>query len=216
MKSPLILATAGALALSGCMSNNGAYNPHANAETGAIAGAVVGGLAGALSGGHSKLGNAALGAAAGGVVGAIAGGALDKQASELQSSLGNNVTVRNTGSELLVTMPEDILFATDSTVVRPALQSELAKLAANLNRYPDSKVTIVGHTDNTGSAAHNQTLSFRRAQAVEGILLDDGVRADRLLAYGKGESEPVATNLTPEGRAQNRRVEIHIHPLGQG
>ncbi|WP_338325341.1 OmpA family protein [Solirhodobacter olei] len=216
MKSAFLLAAAGALALSGCMSNNGAYNPNANAETGAMAGAVVGGLAGALSGGHSKLGNAALGAVAGGVVGAIAGGTLDHQARELRSSLGSNATVQNTGSELVVTLPEDILFATDSTAVRPGLQRELGKLAQNLNNNPDSKITIVGHTDNTGPAAHNQTLSFRRAQAVEGILMDDGVRPDRLLAYGKGESDPVATNLTAAGRAQNRRVEIHIHPLNQG
>ncbi len=212
-----LLAAAGALALSGCVSDAGpGYNPDANAETGAVAGAVVGGLAGALSGGRGALGKSVVGAVAGGVVGAIAGGALDQQAQQLQTSLGNdNIRVANTGQELVVTMPQDVLFATNSIVVRPALQHELAKVAASLTQYPHSKVTIVGFTDNTGSAGYNQQLSFRRAQAVEGILLDDGVRADRLLAYGKGEADPVAPNDTPEGRAQNRRVEIRIHPSNQ-
>lgn len=209
--SPLILAMAGALALSACAPQNG-YDPNPNARTGALAGAVVGGLAGALQGGRGALGKAAAGAALGGVVGAIAGGTLDQQAQALRSDLGGSASVTNTGKELVVSLPQDILFATDSTVVKPASQRQLGALARNLNQYPHSRVTIVGHTDNTGTAAHNQDLSFRRAQAVEGILLDDGVRADRLLAYGRGESQPVATNLTPEGRAQNRRVEIHIQP----
>ena len=88
----------------------------------------------------------------------------------------------------------------------------LGKVADNLMNYPDSTVTVVGHTDNTGAAAYNQDLSQRRADAVANVLRDAGVRASRLIAYGRGESQPIATNLTAEGRAQNRRVEIHIQP----
>lgn len=215
MKTPLLLAALGAVALTGCMSDQG-YNPNdpnANARTGAITGAVVGGLAGALSGGRGAFGKTVVGAAAGGVVGAIAGGALDRQAQDLRSGLGDdNITVVNTGNELVVSMPQDILFATDSTAVQPGLQRELAAVAQNLRQYPDSTVTVTGHTDNVGTAAYNQDLSQRRADAVAGILMQDGVRATRLIAYGRGESQPVATNLTPEGRALNRRVEIHIRP----
>ncbi|MBI1220083.1 MAG: OmpA family protein [Rhodobacteraceae bacterium] len=218
VKTPLLLAAVGAFALSGCMSDQGygysnPNDPNANARTGAITGAVVGGLAGALSGGRGAFGKTVVGAAAGGVVGAIAGGALDRQAKDLRSGLGDdNITVVNTGNELVVSMPQDILFATDSTEVQPSLQRELAAVAQNLRQYPDSLVTVIGHTDNVGTATYNQDLSQRRADAVSAILLQDGVRASRLIAYGRGESQPVATNLTPEGRAQNRRVEIHIHP----
>ena len=215
MKTPLLLATVGALALSGGMSDQSYHpnDPTANARTGAITGAVVGGLAGALSGGRGAFGKTVVGAAAGGVVGAIAGGALDRQAKDLRSGLGDdNITVVNTGNELVVSMPQDILFATDSTAVQPGLQRELAAVAQNLRQYPDSTVTVSGHTDNVGTAAYNQDLSQRRADAVAAILMQDGVRANRLIAYGRGESLPVASNLTPEGRALNRRVEIHIRP----
>lgn len=220
MKTSLILAVAGALALSGCASDGGygygygnPNDPNANAKSGALAGAVVGGLAGALSGGRGALGKTVVGAAAGAAVGAIAGGTLDRQARDLRSGLGNdNISVVNTGSELLVSMPDDILFATDSDVVNATLQRELAAVAQNLRQYPDSTIQVIGHTDNTGSASHNQDLSQRRADAVAQILMADGVAGNRIISYGRGESQPVASNLTVEGRAQNRRVEIHIRP----
>ena len=119
----------------------------------------------------------------------------------------------NNGDELVVIMPEGILFATDSAAVQPSIQNDLYTVADNLNRYPNTRVEIVGHTDNTGSAAHNRDLSQRRADAVAAILRNGGVSGTRIAAYGRGEDQPVASNLTAEGRAQNRRVEIHIIPI---
>jgi outer membrane protein OmpA-like peptidoglycan-associated protein len=109
-------------------------------------------------------------------------------------------------------MPEGILFAVDSAAVNGAVQNDLYAVADNVNRYPNSRVEVIGHTDNTGSAAYNQDLSHRRAKAVAKILRGAGVARGRIAAYGRGEDSPVASNLTPEGRQQNRRVEILIIP----
>jgi outer membrane protein OmpA-like peptidoglycan-associated protein len=104
------------------------------------------------------------------------------------------------------------LFATDSAAVRPDLRSDLNAVAASLLRYPNSTIQVVGHTDNTGTAAYNQDLSQRRAVSVASILRESGVPGGRIAAVGRGEDQPIASNLTPEGRAQNRRVEIIIRP----
>ena len=109
-------------------------------------------------------------------------------------------------------MPQDVLFATDSATLRPDLTYDLRAVAGSLNRYPDSSVEVIGHTDNSGAAAYNQDLSQRRATSVAQVLRDAGVQGNRLAAYGRGEDQPVASNLTPEGRAANRRVEIIIRP----
>ncbi len=211
MKTPLILVTAGALAVAGCTDTGQFTGP--KAQNGALIGGLIGGAVGATRRGDGKLKNAILGAGVGAAVGGLIGANLDKQAADLRRDIGNDdVKIVNTGKELIVTMPQDILFALDSTTVRPDLQRDLRALAGNLQDYPDTTVDIVGHTDNTGSASYNQNLSTRRAQAVAAILLDAGVDPGRVRAYGRGEDEPVATNLTPEGRAQNRRVEIIIRP----
>jgi outer membrane protein OmpA-like peptidoglycan-associated protein len=109
-------------------------------------------------------------------------------------------------------MPQDILFAVDSASVSGSLQDDLGAVANSLRRYPDSTVEVVGHTDNTGSAAYNQDLSQRRASAVASILASYGVSSGRIRAYGRGEDQPIASNLTVDGRAQNRRVDIFIRP----
>ena len=216
MKHPLIAATLGVLSLAACQAPNPhAYpgQPNARAQNGAIAGALLGAGLGATLGHGDRLAQTALGGVVGAAAGTLIGRSLDRQAADLRNSLGNeNIGVVNTGTELVVSMPQDILFDTDSTAVRPDLRAMLGKVADNLMNYPDSTVTVVGHTDNTGAAAYNQDLSQRRADAVANVLRDAGVRASRLIAYGRGESQPIATNLTAEGRAQNRRVEIHIQP----
>ncbi|MEM6374057.1 MAG: OmpA family protein, partial [Pseudomonadota bacterium] len=94
----------------------------------------------------------------------------------------------------------------------PALQNDLGALASNLQAYPESTVQILGHTDSDGDASYNQDLSERRASAVTDILIGGGVAPGRLVAIGRGETQPVASNLTPEGKAQNRRVDIVILP----
>ena len=181
-------------------------------RTGALAGGVIGGLVGAANGGNNSTPEVLIGAGLGALAGGAIGGVLDRQAGELRQSLGPDVGVVNTGNEIVVTMPQDILFATDSAALRPDLQSDLRTIAANLQRYPDSVVVVTGHTDSTGTAAHNQALSERRADAVAGVLISSGVPARRIQAVGAGQTQPIASNGSASGRAQNRRVEITIRP----
>ncbi|NDR57339.1 OmpA family protein [Aliiruegeria sabulilitoris] len=208
----LIVLGGAALALSAC-TDPSRLDPNANyTRDTAIAGGAFGAIAGlAASGGQAK--QAVIGAAVGAGAGALIGSQMDAQAAALRQSISNpNITVTQEGDMLRVTMPQDILFAIDSTEVGGALQGDLAALAGNLNQYPDTTAQIVGHTDNTGDAAHNQDLSVRRAQSVSAVLASNGVAASRLSASGQGEDNPVASNLTEEGRARNRRVDILIRP----
>jgi outer membrane protein OmpA-like peptidoglycan-associated protein len=215
-KTPLMLAVAGALSLTACVGvDPNAYPDDPNART--KNGAVIGGLLGAAAGAATaKDGNefkgAILGGALGAGAGALVGADLDRQAAELRGSLNSNISVTNTGEYLVVNMPQDLLFATDSAAVRPDLRADLNTVAASLLRYPNSTIQVIGHTDNTGAAAYNQDLSQRRAVSVASILREGGVPGGRVQAFGRGEDQPIASNLTPEGRAQNRRVEIIIRP----
>ena len=211
MKFPLILAVASCIALSACTDPatlGGADT--SNTQKGALIGAGVGAVAGQIIGGDAK--STALGAAVGAAVGGAAGYNLDQQEAELRNQLDGDVTITNTGDRLIVTMPQDLLFATDSFSVRPDLQDDLASVADSLNQYPDSTVQVVGHTDSDGEAGYNQGLSERRAGAVAGILRNAGVPDGRIEVIGLGESQPVASNLNAEGKAQNRRVDIVILP----
>ncbi len=185
-----------------------------NTQRGAAVGAGLGALVGAATGSNSqeRLQNAAIGAVLGGGLGAIGGANLDRQAAELRQQLPGNVGVVNTGSQLVVTVPQDLLFAVDSATVSSSQQANLRTVAASLNRYPDTTVNVIGHTDNTGAASYNQTLSERRANAVASVLIGAGVAPSRVVAAGRGENQPIASNLTTEGRQQNRRVEIIITP----
>jgi outer membrane protein OmpA-like peptidoglycan-associated protein len=207
MKTPLFLAAASALALTACVDPNAYPNdPNARAKNGAIIGGLIGAATGiATAGDGDELKGAIVG-------GALIGSDLDRQAAELRGSLNSNISVTNAGDYLIVNMPQDLLFATDSATVRSDLTADLRTVASSLLRYPNSRIEVIGHTDNTGTAAYNQDLSQRRAVAVSGVLRDNGVPGARLAAYGRGEDQPVASNLTPEGRAQNRRVEIIIRP----
>ena len=210
------LAGSALLILSGCVTPESAANSKPGDNT--TAGTIMGGLIGAIAGMEmSSKGDRKKGAIVGAVVGAAAGNAigqsLDEQAADLRRDLNNNqVNVTNTGSELIVTMPQDILFALDSAAVRSDLRRDLGVVAGNLQAYPNSTISIEGHTDNTGTANYNRILSQRRANAVADILVNNGVPPARLYAVGRGENEPVASNLSATGRAQNRRVEIVIRP----
>lgn len=187
-------------------------NPNRNTQQGALIGGILGAGVGALS--SDKKGKGAIiGGLAGAGVGAAIGYSLDRQEAELRQQLDNDgIEITNTGDRLIVTMPQDILFATDSFNVNPGLRSDLLKVAASLNQYPDSNVQVIGHTDNTGSAEYNQGLSERRANAVADVLMNGGVAFGRINTFGRGEDQPVASNLTEAGKAQNRRVEIVILP----
>jgi outer membrane protein OmpA-like peptidoglycan-associated protein len=206
-RKPVIIAVAGALALTACTENTN------RTQAGAATGAVLGGLFGATRDGDNQALKTAAGAAIGAAVGGAIGQQLDRQKAELDQGFANNdIDVINTGSELIVRMPNAILFDTDSAAVRPQLRSDLNVLSGNLLRYPNSTVFVVGHTDSTGTAAYNQNLSQRRAQAVASVLTAGGVSPARIVATGRGEDQPIASNLTPEGRQLNRRVEITIRP----
>ena len=202
---------AGTLALSGC-TDPGYLTGEDTAMTrnGAAIGAAVGAFSGWLAGDDRE--DVLVGAAIGAGAGAIYGNILDKQAAELEQELGEDVTITNTGSELVVTMPQDILFATDSDALTGTLTTDLQTLAASMQRYPDTTIDVIGHADSDGAAEYNQNLSARRANAVSVVLLDQGVAPGRVRAFGRGEDEPIATNLTEEGKAQNRRVEVVIRP----
>lgn len=200
-----------ALALTACAPDPN--NPQNRTMTGALTGAAVGGILGAATGDGG--GRALAGAALGGAAGALIGQQLDRQAAELRRQLGDSVNVENTGQELILTLPQDLLFATDSATVRPDLQRDLQAISTNLVNYPRSTIRVVGHTDNTGSAAYNQALSERRAASVAQVLMGNGVAANRVRTEGRGLTQPVADNSTPQGRQQNRRVEIYIRPLQQ-
>ncbi len=214
LNHPLIAAVA-AIALLGACNNpamlGGPDDPNARAKQGALIGAAGGAAVSALTGGEGA--NLVLGAAAGAAAGGLIGNQLDKQAAALRNELSNDgIGITNTGDSLIVSLPQDITFDTDSATVRSSLRADLGAVARNLNSYPDSRVQVVGHTDNTGDATYNLGLSLRRANAVADILQADGVRFDRIGTAGRGEEQPLASNLTPEGRAQNRRVEIVVIP----
>ena len=207
-----MIGGASIIALTACANMN-MDDGRQNTRSGAAVGASLGAATGLLIGKDAK--GAAIGGVLGGIAGAAYGGYLDQQEAELRGSLGADTSIVNTGDRLIVTMPQDILFATDSATLRPDLTSDLRTVAASLNRYPNSTVQVVGHTDNTGDAAYNQQLSQRRAQSVASILVGSGVSAARIQSVGRGEDQPRATNQTVDGRAQNRRVEIVILPTAQ-
>ncbi len=207
---PLLAGVAAIGLLAACETPQGEFS---RTQTGALTGAGVGALIGATTArSGDRVPAAAVGAAAGALGGGIIGQVLDRQAAELRRDLGPGTDVRNTGQEIVVTMPQDILFAVDSAALRPDLRADLQIIAANLRRNPDSIIRVVGHTDSTGSLDYNLRLSERRADAVAAELIQNGVPGSRVVTQGMGPQQPVASNATAAGRAQNRRVEIIIRP----
>ncbi|MBC7399289.1 MAG: OmpA family protein [Mucilaginibacter sp.] len=202
--SIIALALTFSLFGTGCSSLN---KTQKGAAIGAGAGGVIGGIIG-RSAGNTALG-AIIGGAVGGTAGAVIGHKMDKQAAEIKQTVPGATVVRQ-GEGILVKFDSGILFDVDKAVLKPAAQSNLHNLAASLQNNPQTNITIIGHTDNTGSADHNMDLSIRRAQTVRSFIVADNVSTGRLTTSGKGASEPVADNTTADGRTQNRRVEIAI------
>jgi len=196
----------------GCATNPDGTTEYKRTAVGALGGAAVGAGAGALIAGSGHRGTGAL---IGGVVGAAAGGAvgnyMDRQAAEMKRKLPEAAIARE-GDKLYVALPSGILFDVDKAVIKPAAKDSIAKAAEVLVKYPDTYITVEGHTDSTGTTEYNQKLSERRAEAVRDQLLRDGVPASRVSARGYGESNPIADNSTPEGRQANRRVQLEIRP----
>jgi outer membrane protein OmpA-like peptidoglycan-associated protein len=202
MKRTTLTYTAAGLAVvlaAGCATagRDTAIGALAGTAAGAGVGALVGGKKGALIG-------AGVGAVAGGSVGLY----LDKQRKELEAA--KVAEVKQTENGLLLQMKNDILFDVNSDTVKPQGLEDLAKMGDILAKYSDNRVQIQGHTDSTGDAAYNQKLSERRANAVKTALVARGVQETQVFVTGFGKTKPIADNSTAEGRAKNRRVELHI------
>lgn len=180
--------------------------------TGVLAGAAAGALLGTLAGGDDRR-NALIGAGIGALAGAGVGNYMDRQEEAFRTRLrGSGVSVRRVGNELILTMPGDVTFATDSAQISPRFGPVLDDVADVLQTYPATYVNVIGHADSRGDAGYNQRLSERRASAAANELIMRGVMADRFYVAGMGESQPIASNDTDAGRAANRRVEITIAP----
>jgi len=195
----------GSIGVSACASLN---KKEEGAIIGASAGAAVGGVIGNQTGSTAR--GAIIGAAVGGAAGAIIGHQMDQQAKELSQNI-KGATVERVGEGIQVTFASGLLFAFDSDSIQAAAGTNLRELASSLQKYPESQLLIVGHTDNVGDAYYNQRLSERRANSAATYLASQGVARSRLAASGKGESEPVTTNQTDAGRQKNRRVEVAIY-----
>lgn len=181
------------------------YGTAAGAAAGSAIGAIAGGGDGAWKG-------AAIGAVVGAVGGGLMGNYMDKQAQEMQAVIDQNDRLRKEQETIYLTLGTDVLFDSGKATLQPGARTKLAELAGILARYPRTIVTITGNTDNRGSVELNDRLAKERAQAVADELVANGVSPSRILTFGAGFSNPLATNDTPEGRQQNRRVDIVVKP----
>ncbi|MEE4176090.1 MAG: OmpA family protein [Bacteroides sp.] len=193
-----------ALLFQGCKALTGTQK---GAAVGVAAGTAAGAIIGRASGNTAA--GAVVGAAVGGTAGAIIGHQMDKQAEEIREELPD-VNVERVGEGIIVEFTNDILFGFDSSVLTDQAMENLDKLVIILNKYPDTDIEILGHTDSSGSNEYNQALSERRAGAVATYLVNQAIAAKRLAIIGFGEEQPKYSNETAEGRAQNRRVEFAI------
>lgn len=190
-----------------------------NLAGGAVLGAALGAVGGAVIGGGGR--DSRNGALIGAGIGALAGGAIgnymDNQEAELRAQLqGTGISVTRMGDRIILNMPSNITFATDQDQVIPQFYPTLNSVAIVLRKFEKTLIDVNGHTDSTGSVAHNEALSERRAMSVASYLNSQGVDPRRVSALGFGPSQPIASNATADGRAQNRRVEIQISPLKAG
>ena len=203
-----------ALALSGCVTDPETGNRTiSKAAIGGVGGAVGGYLLGDLLGGRNDRTEKIVGAGIGAVAGAGVGAYMDAQERKMRErTAGTGVDVVRQGDELLLRMPSGITFATNQSTIQPQFQPTLDQVAATLAEYPKTMIDVLGHTDSDGAEAYNRTLSERRAQSVSTYLGGRGIASVRIATMGYGETRPIASNETPDGKAKNRRVEINIVP----
>ncbi len=212
-KTGAVLATlALTLAVSGCADMSATQRGTA---TGAGVGAGLGALIGAATGGgggNRAAGGAVLGAAAGAIVGNVWSNRMENQKRTMeQATQGTGVQVSQTAdNRLKLEIPSDISFDTNRADIKPNLRPILDRFATTLNQNPATTVSIIGHTDNTGSDAINRPLSVERAAHTRDYLSTRGVSPTRIVVEGRGESEPIASNDDNAGRSRNRRVEIFV------
>ena len=212
-KTSLALTLALSIGLGACTTNPYTGEEQASkTATGAGIGAVAGGLIGAIAGDNRNAVLLGMG------VGALAGGGvgyyMDKQEEKLRMQLqATGVSVTRNGDNIILNMPGNITFATDSSNISADFYSVLDSVALVINEFEKTYIDIYGYTDSTGSEAYNQTLSEKRASSVARYLESQKVVSQRIVTRGMGESNPVASNDTPEGRSLNRRVEIVLIPI---
>ncbi|WP_157015273.1 OmpA family protein [Mesorhizobium xinjiangense] len=213
----LAAALAGTMALGACTTDP--YTGErkiSNTAGGAALGAGLGALAGLAVGGSSVAQRNAvlIGAGVGALAGGTVGNYMDRQEAQLRDQLqGTGVSITRDGNYIILNMPSNITFDTDRSDVKPQFYSTLNSVAIVLNRYAKTLIDVYGHTDSTGDDNYNLNLSQRRALSVANYLNAQGVDQRRFSVVGLGETQPIASNATPEGRAQNRRVEIRLAPL---
>ncbi len=212
----ILIATVVAASLTACATDD----PNKRAKYGAAAGAVAGAILG-----HSVENNKEgllIGTAVGAAAGAGIGHYMDNQQKEMEAALAaeqasHDIEIRRLQDESLkIDIASEISFDFGKADLKPAFMPTLQKVAGILQRYPNTVIDVVGHTDSVGSESYNMTLSRQRAESVVYYFASQGVASNRLVASGRGESQPRATNDTEAGRQLNRRVEIYVKPIAQG
>lgn len=222
------LLCVGYLMTAGCNSVKNTWDSMSQAGQGATAGGTIGaavgtGVGALIGGGRGTWIGALVGGALGAGTGALIGNSMDKQKSALEKELASvkdeadsnameiqSVKDSNNLDAIKLVMGDAVLFQTGQSTLSESAKAALSRVAYNLKQFPDTDVTVVGFTDNTGTEQLNQTLSEKRAQSVMNYLETQGISASRLKAIGEGEKDPVDSNATAAGRAQNRRVELYI------
>jgi outer membrane protein OmpA-like peptidoglycan-associated protein len=221
MNRYLVLVPAIGILVSGCASEGSATGsrPMTNMETGALIGAVGGAAVGAMANSHNRTKGAVIGAVGGGLAGGAVGAYMDSQKKDLEKNLAKEIQTGEARVDKLpnnvvrITMTNQTAFDINSSDIKPGFHTTMDKLSDVVIRYGKTTLTVVGHTDSTGSAPYNQKLSERRAASVAQYFEAKNVNPARLATVGKGQTEPIASNATESGRQQNRRVEVYVEPV---
>ncbi|XKG37329.1 OmpA family protein [Marinobacter sp.] len=217
MKKTLVAFAVATVGLGGCMT----YDPYtgeektSSATKGSIIGALGGAAIGAATSSKSDRGKGALiGAASGAAVGGGIGYYMDRQEAQLRQRLeGTGVRVIREGDNIELVMPGNITFDTNQASIKPSFTGVLESVGLVLNEFDKTIIQVEGHTDSTGAQSYNQLLSEKRAASVRDFLLNQGIEPKRTRAVGYGQRYPIASNDTPAGREQNRRVELTLVPM---
>jgi len=214
----LLIAVIAVFMVTSCATDEfGNSRPLTRAEKGAMIGAATGVLLGLTTSDKKK--RAVLYGIVGGIAGGAVGSYMDAQRKDFEKVLGNEINAgaieihKLPENNLMVTMTSQTAFEVDSTRIKPGFNSTMDKIANVVNKYGKTHLSLVGHTDSTGSQAYNQRLSERRASSIQGYLRARNVIPQRMTVYGLGEDQPRASNTSTAGRQLNRRVEIVIEPV---
>ena len=218
-KGIAIAATASIL-FSGCASDGTMTETGKGAAIGTVSGAALGAAIGSFSGNAGR--GALIGAVGGALAGGMVGAYMENQRKDFEKALAPEISAgvirvqKLPNDQLLVGMTGETSFEVDSDQIKPGFNSTMDKISGIVNKYGKTELKVAGHTDNTGSAQHNQALSERRAGSVQRYLEGDGVAPQRIYAAGYGKNQPIASNDSDAGRRLNRRVDITIVPITEG